>query len=1301
MDERLQVLFIADSETDLLPILQALHSGGLHPIWEWVSTAESLYQAITGRFWDVIISNYSLLELNVLTSLAVVESSQLKIPLIVISDVGGERLAVEMIKAGAFDYLVKSDLPLLPDIVQQATKGLEKRLDYQQTCLNSLARETNYRSIYRNAAQGIYQSTPDGQYLIANQALAELYGYADPEALISQLNTSKHQIYVAPERRDEFEKIIAGQGYIFGFESEVYRRDGTTLWVSESGRLVLDEQGQPSYYEGFVRDISDRKRLEAVRRLSAARTKTFFEQAAVGLVESNTQTGQLTLVNPYFCKMLGYSRAELLTMTVQEISHPDDVITSIETVQQLCSRQLESYKFEKRYIRKDGSSFWAEITLNFVNHDGSERKRCLAIVQDISDRKQAQKEREKFFNLSLDLLCIASLDGYFLEVNPAWEGVLGYKTEELVHLPFINLVHAEDRAATIKTFNCLKDGDIVLDFENRYLCKDGSYRWLAWRSIPDTESGIVYGIARDITNLKRTQQHLQHLNKALEVKIEERTKALAMTQSAVDFAADCVYLIRSDGSFHYVNDTALTKLGYDRAEFQTLKVWDINATVSPDDWNNIWQTIKQQSALTLESFHATKAGQVFPIEINTKYFDFDGEEYCFSFVRDISQRKQLDTERKLAEATIQKENKFRQQILENMAEGLCVCHQIHESPFIRHTVWNRKMKLITGYSLKEINHLGVIPGLVPETMPQAAYVNSFMQQLQTGKAPTTIEAQIQRKDGQHRTVAISISVLSDFEGQFTVLAMMQDITERKQSQQSARLLANVVESTDDAIITKNLDGIITSWNPAAVDLFGYTEAEAIGQSIGILFPPDRLTLEPQILENLRQGKRINNFETINLHKNGTPIDVSATISPLRDETGKVVGASKIVRDITRRKQAELELRLTNEELMQATRLKDEFLANMSHELRTPLNTILGMTESLQEQVFGQIHEQQIKPLQMIRRSGNHLLELINEVLDVAKIESGQMTLDLKPTAVIPLCQSSLDFIQQQANKKNIQIEALFPFYAPTVRLDERRIRQVLLNLLSNAVKFTPEGGRVTLAVSLHNPASSKAQLLRIAVSDTGIGIAREDINKLFQPFIQIDSALNRQYSGTGLGLALVKRLVDLHGGDVRVTSKIEQGSCFTVDLPCINTSNDDPAKPLQTFSKDDGDHPTSSGISLIILAEDKAANIITIMSYLRAKGYRIRPAANRQEVITLSQSEVPDLILMDSQMPGPHNLDVIQQIRLVPALITVPVIILTDPVMHSEQEQYQKQYQTIGVYQHRKQPFKLTQLIDTIQQLLH
>lgn len=400
-----------------------------------------------------------------------------------------------------------------------------------------------------------------------------------------------------------------------------------------------------------------------------------------------------------------------------------------------------------------------------------------------------------------------------------------------------------------------------------------------------------------------------------------------------------------------------------------------------------------------------------------------------------------------------------------------------------------------------------------------------------------------------------------------------------------------------------------------------------------------------------------------------------------------------------------QLLLSNEELARATRLKDEFLANMSHELRTPLNAILGMTEGLQEQIFGPINERQLKALRTTERTANHLLTLINDILDVAKIESGQAALEFSYVAIEPLCLSTLAFIKQQAVKKGIRLKTDIQPDLPPLFSDETRIRQVLLNLLSNAVKFTEKDGTVTLEVT-QVPRSpqpldpSSVACLRITITDTGIGIAPENIDKLFRPFVQIDGALNRKQTGTGLGLTLVKQIVELHGGQVGFTSELGVGSCFTVDLPYTLTSLSPPPEPTPIALADaplpmpDNQLPAQG--PLLLLAEDNPDNIEAIADYLEAKGYRLLYATNGKEAIDQTLAHQPDVILMDIQMPDMDGIEAIGHIRQQPNLSQIPIIALTALAMPGDRERCL----AAGANDYLSKPVRLRQLDATIKALL-
>lgn len=362
------------------------------------------------------------------------------------------------------------------------------------------------------------------------------------------------------------------------------------------------------------------------------------------------------------------------------------------------------------------------------------------------------------------------------------------------------------------------------------------------------------------------------------------------------------------------------------------------------------------------------------------------------------------------------------------------------------------------------------------------------------------------------------------------------------------LLAAIVGSSDDAIVSKSLDGIITSWNASAERIFGYTADEAIGKPILIVVPPERRNEEPEILGRIRQGERVDHFETQRLTKDGRLIDISLTISPIRDADGKVVGASKVARDISDRKQAQRlaerakqELECANARLKEVDRLKSEFLASMSHELRTPLNSIIGFTGLLRQQIPGPLNEEQIKQLGMVSNSARHLLHLINEILDLSRIEAGRVEVFPRWLDLHSVADEAMESQRPLAERKGLQLTNDIP---AGIRLhtDAKILTQVLLNLLSNAVKFT-ERGQVRLT------AETVDNRIRVCVADTGIGIRTEQLDLLFQAFRQLEGSTRRQHEGTGLGLHLSKRMLELLGGEIAVASEFGQGTRLTFSLP--------------------------------------------------------------------------------------------------------------------------------------------------------
>jgi PAS domain S-box-containing protein len=387
----------------------------------------------------------------------------------------------------------------------------------------------------------------------------------------------------------------------------------------------------------------------------------------------------------------------------------------------------------------------------------------------------------------------------------------------------------------------------------------------------------------------------------------------------------------------------------------------------------------------------------------------------------------------------------------------------------------------------------------------------------------------------------------------------------------------------------------------------------------------------------------------------------------------------------------------NAELARAAQAKDEFLANMSHELRTPLNAILAFSESLQEGIYGPLDPRQLDALQAIESGGRHLLTLIGDILDLAKVEAGQLDLQVEPILIDDVCQASLLFVRELALKKSLQLGFHLDDESATISVDPRRLKQMLVNLLSNAVKFTPARGTLRLDVTTDVDAGEA----RFAVIDTGIGIAPEDLARLFQPFSQLDSNLSRQHEGTGLGLALVRRLAELHGGSVAVESTPGVGSCFTIALPyaregppAADHAPDATAEAIRPISPASMAAERAGG--LILLVEDHEANINVIGAYLRSNSHQVIVARNGYEAIERAEEAQPDLILMDIQMPGMDGLEATRRLRALPAHTTTPIIALTALAMPDDRERCL----AAGATEYMTKPVSLRRLQVLIQQLI-
>jgi len=530
------------------------------------------------------------------------------------------------------------------------------------------------------------------------------------------------------------------------------------------------------------------------------------------------------------------------------------------------------------------------------------------------------------------------------------------------------------------------------------------------------------------------------------------------------------------------------------------------------------------------------------------------------------------------------------------------------------------------------------------------------------------------------------------------------------------LLAAIVASSEDAIVSKTLEGIVTSWNGAAERLFGFTASEMIGQSITRIIPQELQHEEVEILGKLRRGERIERYETIRVRKDGQRLEISLTISPMRDSNGRIFGAAKIAHDITARRHAERQLQnremelaklaaerelfLESERAARSTaerlsHMKDEFLATLSHELRTPINAIQGWATLLRERKNSPADH--ARGLETIERNARIQAQIVNDLLDMSRIISGKVQLEVQPLYLHEVINNSIDAVSQSAVAKNIRIQPMLDTGIGLVRGDPNRLQQVLWNLLSNAIKFTAKDGRVQVVLERVN------SHVEICIEDTGIGIRPDFLPYVFDRFRQADSGTTRRHGGLGLGLSIVKNLVELHGGTVRVKSPGEnQGSTFIVSLPISYVRGSARETTARPGGFGDGveaiELPELRNIRVLII-DDEADGRTLVARILEDRGASPVCISSAEEALEALGREHFDVLLSDIGMPNMDGYQLIREVRRLDKSRTkpIPAIAIT---AYARPEDRQRSL-LAGFHMHLSKPIEPRELIASIAGLLH
>ncbi len=1128
--------------------------------------------------------------------------------------------------------------------------------------------ENRYRSLFINAGIGIYRTTPEGEVITVNPAMLEILGCDSAEELTGR-NFIKKQTE-AGYSRNEFKSLLEKEGEISGYESVWKRKDGKKIWIRENAVAIKDKTGKTLFYDGTIEDITFQKQADFLLQKQQHLSLISEQMAKLGSWEEDLETGTV-IWSPEEYRIFEIPQG---TIPSEELFfskiHPADKQKLMVREKLLSSR---SGKIELEYrIIANGKVKWIRSIMDSHRNKKGKVSVLFGVDMDITRQKEQEEQLIRQKNLLEQAQEIGKIGSWELDIktnkvyaSPQLASMYGVKIKDNYSLEdFTKQIYPadiKDRGIARGKWDVLKKGT----FDSTYrIVINNNIKWINAKGkvlYSDTGEPLkIIAAVQDITRQKQNEEELKNL---------ERQKT-----ALLNAIPDMILLVDKEGIIlDYIEGKDVKeKRGKAIIGKKLIEIYP-------------YKEARRRQAILQESI--TK-GVIFSeiltmqFKENTRHFEVNispvDDNKAVVSVRDVTVKE--DTHREIL--------KYNEQLmvyakaLEESPVSIVITDAKATIEYV-----NKHITKDTGYSAEELI------GKYTRIFKSGYHDNNFYAELwETLLSGKTWKGEFfnKKKNGELYWESALISPIKNKSGNIIhFVAVKEDITRRKKEYLLLQERAAIVNSSNAIILSKDLNGIITSWNRGAEKVYGYKEEEMIGMPINIIIPPSLKKELNEFTKSIAEGKIIEDFQTKRICKNGKEVAVSLNLTGVKNEKGEITGIAVVGHDITKQKQLEKEITAAKEKAEESTRIKSLFLANISHEIRTPLNAILGFSDILSKRVKDPVERDYVNSMQS---SGKALLSLVNDLLDLSKAEAGKMELNLQTTDIRFLVHDIKSIFRLKANRKHLDFKIIIDKDIPKdLFIDELKIRQILLNLTSNAIKFT-EKGFVKITVKAINIEEDTTDLI-LEVKDSGKGIPSQYHKKIFNLFEQEDEEISSRYGGTGLGLSITNQIVTQMHGKIELESEEGKGSTFRVILPNISMTGEKPAK--KTFEKE-VETPIVYKPATILIVDDTENNRKVLRGFMEDFPFTILEAEDGNIALKKLSENKPDLVFMDIRMPGMDGITAVKKIRENEEWSHLPVVALTA----SSSEYEGRKLKDKGFTAYLRKPASPKQIEKTLQEFL-